>query len=195
MIKKYWNERYEHMQVNGFVGMMKWEAEPDELILNKVTPFINKDQKDIVIDFGCGLGHNVHWLINVFEPGLLIGYDIVQLCVDECKKRYPYVDPICQFELYEGKLEPANVIWSSFVLQHIPDDEISSVIEQFKNSSKADGILYMLNCTASLPNSETMFFRSIDEYKQLFIDHDIVLNDLMTTKVNGHDVTLFEGKL
>jgi SAM-dependent methyltransferase len=93
-----------------------------------------------LLEIGPGAGRWTEYLIA--KAGKLIGVDISETCVAECRNRFPSAE----FEVGNGKdiaMIPSgtvDAIWSFDVFVHINGAEFSSYIEEFRRVLKPAGL-------------------------------------------------------
>jgi len=188
--KEYWKNRYTELETKLNVGMMHWYIQQSDIdFQNKIRPYIDGQQFDTVIDFGCGTGKNTEFLIDVFKARKYIGYDIVSSVLRFCRKKYLFG----QFFNYKEGLRKSNVIWASFVLQHLDDCSILMVLKDFYRSLKENGKLYIIDCIDKGLGTDTMFYRNIYIHKDLFDDTGFTDSRIAYAwDMNGKQMALFE---
>ena len=165
-------------------------------ITQKVIDFNNEIRQYIegkfytVIDFGCGTAKNTTFLMDVFKARKYIGYDLIDFVIAENRKKYPNVEFVVFDE--DTKLEKADCIFSSFVLQHINDKDFEMVLGMFRKALKPKGKIYIINCIDTKTNTGTMFFRNKDRHNYFFNKAKLKSELIYHTKINGSTIGLFE---
>ncbi len=167
----YWEERYLRYK-KMTVGNIKFNLSQFEkitektgsVIREKVCPYIFEK---IVLDFGCGFGRNVPYLL---ESALIVyGIDINKWAL----KQAEIYEPRGIYQHYNGLSIPFKdnffeAIFSWTVLQHIPNEEIEIIIKEIDRVLTNKGTLIIYENITPIINKEHIFFRSIEEYCNLF---------------------------
>lgn len=167
MNKKEWEARYKALKERGTVGSMSWNIN-DKVIRfqEEIKPYINKlgNKFNTVIDFGCGTGKNTEFLMSLFKCKKYIGYDIVKLVIDENKKRFPG-----EFKVFDDEIVKADIIWSSFCLQHMTRFDFEDTLDMFKKALNKDGRIYIINSLVYYAEKDY-----IDMFKKLKLKGEMV---------------------
>jgi cyclopropane fatty-acyl-phospholipid synthase-like methyltransferase len=96
------------------------------------------------VEIGPGAGRWTEFLVT--KTGSLIGVDISQVCVDECRKRFAKF-PNARFEIGNGRdiasvaTNSVDGIWSFDVFVHINSEEFSSYAAEFARVLHPGGIV------------------------------------------------------
>jgi trans-aconitate methyltransferase len=192
-VKSYWQDRYNKLLDNGVCGMMTLEPNKRQLnFLDKIKFHLKNKNFQRVTDFGCGSGKCTDFLIEQFHPTTYIGYDFIEDAVNYASKKHEQTEGAV-FIYYEGEIFETDILWTSFVLQHIKTAQLNKLLKLFCNKLSENGIFYAVECTQELKNTDTIYFRSTLKYQDMFIDAGFknvhVLNKLT---LNGNEVSLFE---
>jgi predicted TPR repeat methyltransferase len=107
------------------------------------VPAMKRLMKDIkgarVLDLGCGLGHQVGYLIEQ-DAENIIAVDVSQRMVEECRKRFqlPNVSFICEaIENFNMGIDQYNIVVSSMAFHYIND--LDTVFSNVYNALKRKG--------------------------------------------------------
>lgn len=87
---------------------------------------------DRVLDLGCGSASLWHlWKENLEDPGSLIGVDLSERMIDECKRLFPQgvfrVGSVFEIPVETGGID---LIIASSVLHHIPDEHLADALKE-----------------------------------------------------------------
>lgn len=137
----------------------------------------------VVLDFGSGTGANC----SIFHPHLYLGIDPDAERINYARRLYPSH----KFLVFDGKVLPVenksvdNLLIIA-VLHHIPSDEITTYMKEFKRILKPTGsIIVMEPCLCKKKPICNWFMkwydkgehiRNEEQYIQLFRDHEYDCN-------------------
>lgn len=122
--KEYWENRFsKNWKKNGQIQTTEYAK------ANIRNLPIKPDFQGSILDFGCAMGNAIPIYSQNFPQAELIGYDISEIAIEECKRKY---SAIANF--YAGTLNDiplVNVIIASHVMEHITNDK-AIIIELLK---------------------------------------------------------------
>lgn len=142
-------EYYEQL----FTKDQKWsKSEPnndEKLRWEIIKTFVEKgiqsydNKKNItILDLGCGRG----WLSNLLSSyGKVTGIEPVKPVINHAKKLFPTIEFLVGTSktILDSKRNSFDFVVSSEVIEHIPDDEKDSFIEDIAELLKKDGFLIL----------------------------------------------------
>ncbi len=120
-----------------------------------------------VLDYGCGIGR----FFNMFDSAdcKYIGLDLTKQNIDYCKSQY-----FSTFKEVDGEImhlddNSIEVIFTSTVLQHIPESGLLKLKKEFDRVLVPGGSMILFENTTEIESeSEWVFFRPWTFYKDLF---------------------------
>lgn len=122
-------------------GHWTYEQERDLGLIPILVKFIKLlNNKGLVLDAGCGAGRDSKYLI---EHGLqTIGIDFSEGMLGEARKKVPNGD-FRKMDMRELKFSANEFdgIWACASLLHLPKNEVSKGLEEFRRVLKPNGIL------------------------------------------------------
>lgn len=135
--QKYWSKRYE-TNGNSGAGSYGRLAEFKAEIINS---FVNKNNINSVIEFGCGDGNN----LLLFDFKEYLGFDISDKAIEQCKKMAFPSD--YQFKLLkEYNNDKAELVLSLDVIYHLIEDKLfESYMQKLFESAQKYVIIYSSN--------------------------------------------------
>tara|TARA_R110002020_G_scaffold47937_2_gene137024 strand:+ start:83587 stop:84354 length:768 start_codon:yes stop_codon:yes gene_type:complete len=102
----------------------------------------NNRKKDLILDFGSGIGNSIPWFRKYFPESKLICSDVSSKSLEYSEKRYPgkenYLLIEDRFDLAENSID---IIFATCVFHHIPEDEHMYWLGEMKRVLKEDGVL------------------------------------------------------
>ena len=126
----------------------------------KILKLINKNDQDIFLDIGCGLGLQTFLLGKICAK--IIGIDISEKFIGECNKKRELLKSRINSEFYQGKLEEINFkgqlfdkIFSFSVLEHIENYEKVLKIT-YKLLKKGGHLLFSCDSLETIKNDELL---------------------------------------
>lgn len=107
---------------------------------------IQLDNMHSILDFGCGVGRNISYLIEKTKNAQIYGYDfenMIQLAKeylgqDKWNRVKWITPPIDNLRAYK-----LDLIIASLTFQHIPESGLRVILAILRDSLKSDGILYV----------------------------------------------------
>jgi len=189
MSKAFWLARHKTLKVSGQSGSMSTAIDERmlaffEIIKKSIVPI----KCDSIIDYGCGTGKMTDFLMSFFDVKKYIGYDLIDFVVKDNQKRFPHA----LFSLPEKVLDKANVIWCSFLLQHLDDKKFKSILRQFKKALQVDGRIYIVNAVIDGTDNENMYYRNEKRHGKIFNDCGLKSKVAFRTLCGGSSVSCFE---
>ncbi len=129
-------------------------------------------EEETVLDFGCGPGRFTPDLAKIVH-GTAIGVDPISHLLDLAAP----VDNVEYRLMTEGDIpvpdRSIDVAWICLVLGGIVDEEIlASTVAELDRVLKDDGLLFLVEDTADIPDRDYWKYRSEDSYRELvrFVD-------------------------
>ncbi len=176
--KSYWDKRYDK-QGRQTVGNSCMTPEEFKESTIQIESFMFNTFKDTfgfkrILDLGCGWGRISKMIVKFCSE--IYGVDLAEWPIEETKR----VVPTGKFQTYDGEHLPFKdkffggfITWT--VLQHIHPDLIDKICKELDRVSDVgtSSIIYE-NTTPWAVNSEYTWFRSVDEYKFLFPNFEII---------------------
>ncbi len=119
------------------------------LFYEELMPCSGFDNK-IILDYGCGPGHDLVGFVELSKPKKVVGMDISQVSLNEAQKRLSvHGTDIVQFiRIPDGSQRLSfddntfDYIHSSGVLHHTPN--IEEILKEFRRILKPDGIIRIM---------------------------------------------------
>ena len=137
-----WNERYREMIATGKSGVMTLNMTDGDLDLQKrLKKACDFPESDTVVDFGCGSCTYRPFLKTAFKAKRYVGYDISNVIISYLRGRF--VDD--SFSVYDGMIEPCDVIWSKSVFQHLDDMLFIDVLKSMRSALRVNGKIYIMD--------------------------------------------------
>ncbi len=185
-----WKQRYKELLSNGQSGSMSLEINQSVLNFFKdIEKHIPKAHYNTIIDFGCGSGKMCEFLVKHFSADKYIGYDIVDSIISYCREKFDY-----EFHVKDTISEKCDLIWCSFLLQHIQELECIDLLGNFEKYLNKDGVMYITVCTDEGTDTVSMYYRGAGKYKALFTLAGLRSSVAFNTMVGNSQVTCFEVK-
>ena len=189
MSKSFWLTRHNILRKNGQSGSMSTAIDERMLaFFDAIRANIKPIKCESIADFGCSVGKLTDFLIGFFNAKKYIGYDIIDFVVEDNRKRFPHA----LFTLAKNPIEKADVIWCSFLLQHLNDKIFKSTLERFKKALKPGGRIYIVNAVIKGTDDENMFYRDEVKHKKLFAECKLKSTVVFRTLCGGSSVSCFE---
>lgn len=106
--------------------------------------FSNRKNKELILDFGSGIGNSIPWFRKYFPGSELICSDISRKSLELSSIRFPgkerYLLLGDNIELPDNSID---IIFSSCVFHHIPLEEHSHWLNEMRRVLKKGGIVYV----------------------------------------------------
>lgn len=107
---------------------------------DKFVSFLKPDS--LVLDVGCGAGIKSQYLLN--KSLRVVGIDFSEKMIEIAKREVPNATfHVMDIKDLSGLQESFDGIFAQAVLLHIPEKEVSSVIDELKSKLKDGGYLYV----------------------------------------------------
>lgn len=135
-----------------------------------ISENINPTSKDIILDYGCGVGR----LTKYFKPKVkkIVGIDASTKMIEVAKTIYPEISNSFFSDIDDLPSHQYDVIFAHWVLAHMEDETIKIIFSNMKEKIKDNARLCMFEQTLvnedTSTNNEVYKKRTIDDYKQLF---------------------------
>ncbi len=189
MSKAFWLARHNALRKNGQSGSMSSVIDERmlaffDIIKKSIIPI----KCDSIIDYGCGTGKMTDFLMSFFDARIYVGYDLIDFVVKDNQKRFPHA----LFSLPKKVLDKANVIWCSFLLQHLDDKKFKSILRQFKTALKPGGRIYIVNAVIEGRDTPDMYFRNEIANGKIFKECGLKSKVVFRTLCGGSSVSCFE---
>ncbi|MHA2366847.1 MAG: class I SAM-dependent methyltransferase [Candidatus Hodarchaeales archaeon] len=187
---QFWLNRHKQLKENGQSGSMSSEIDERMLAFFKVIQDNIKPKKaETVMDYGCSVGKMTEFLKEFFIAKKYIGYDIIDFVIADNKKKF---SKDYNFKLAAGDLDKSDIIWCSFLLQHMDDEEFNHTLNKFKKALKAKGKIYIVNAVIEGRDTYNMYHRTIKDHEKLFKASGLKYKTAFLTVCGGADVACFE---
>lgn len=111
------------------------------LIIEKCLGIINKHKVEQVLDFGCGYGRVLRFLINQFPKAQITGCELEEKYTDFCKEAFgveTFQSKVNFNELPRDK--KYDVIWAGSVFTHLSASKAEELFEYFNEVLNVDGV-------------------------------------------------------
>jgi cyclopropane fatty-acyl-phospholipid synthase-like methyltransferase len=130
-------------EINDLKNAKKEIVDTEEFAHDKELEDINFDNK-IVLDFGCGVGRNLKYLVNT-SAQQIIGFDFPnmielskQILSEDKRSKIQFISPPLQ------NLPKLDIIVATLVFQHVNDiNELEAYLFILKEALSENGILYV----------------------------------------------------
>ena len=192
---KYWQDRYKKLKKDGVVGNMAYNNENDDRIKtfwDSIKDVINVNcVKSTISDYGCGTGKMHNHLMTHFNSSKYIGYDIIDFVNKDNEKKYPNSKFITIKKLTDISIE-TDIIWASFVFQHIEDKKLKPILKQLIKCLPGGGKMFTVDCVIDGKDDDIMFFRNEKKYIKLFKDGGFKAKVIKEVSVTGSRCVVFE---
>ena len=160
-----------------------------------IEPFLSFARSDLVIDLGCGVGRMSKLLGK--HVAHVVGLDASPQMVAMARKHgvdARLISESGQIPLSGGA---ANGLFTCTVLQHVPDDEIASLIAEVRRVVRPSSRILLLENAGRRQGPRTstsghVVFRGAAEYERLF---QTKLNIVAEQTVNGERHLLLAGEI
>ncbi len=171
--REYWEQRARQFGARSVLNLGHGDGEYEavtEAQKRELFPHLSRalhGDERLVVDLGCGPGRFTRDLAELTR-GRAIGLDIVQAFLDMAPR-----DPRVEYRLMgEGTLDLpdgcADVVWVCLVLGGIEGPTLSRTAAEVARILRPGGLLFLVENTASMPDSEHWAFRSAAEYRAMF---------------------------
>lgn len=154
----FWSQRYKKYGDTGYADRIIYKYD-QPLRLKIIKKLINKIHGSIknkkLLDVGCGVGD---FSIMFTKMGAdVTGIDITKEVIEKAKNRAKQLS--CKFLVTSIKdmdfpPQSFDIITSITLLQHIPDDALSSSVQKIADSLKTGGYIYILETVPPLTMQE-----------------------------------------
>lgn len=195
--REYWEWRARQL---GRLSVLNWghpeseyesvtEAQKRELFPHLVRS-LRGDEK-LVVDFGCGPGRFTRDLA-ALTGGRAIGLDIVPAYLELAPR-----DERVHYQLMvEGAIDLpdgcADVVWVCLVLGAIGGPTLSPSVAEITRVLTSGGLLFLVENTLAVPDSEHWKFRSVAEYRAMF--PSVALELLHEYTDRGESISVLAGR-
>lgn len=177
--KEYWDKRF----ATGDWEKNKGKLQTKIFALSQI-PLLNIDKnfEGTILDFGCGLGDAIPLYRMAFPKAKLIGMDISDAAIEECKNRFGNMASFISGS--HNDVPEVDVIISSNVFEHLSNDRLIVKILLTKCNS-----LYIFTPFNEfiIAGNEHVNSYQPNYYRELSIPYDFKI-----FKVKGHSETFFE---
>lgn len=153
----------------------------------------------IILDFGCGVGR---WTSDLNDLGMVVGIDPTERFLAICREKHPRGE----FKLYQdGKIPEEDstfdVVFACMVLSTILDVSggmYEATLREIKRVLRPGGLMLLVDNTEGRGGrpvrSPYSISRTVKEYQDSFVAHNIVLAVLGSYEDLGETNTIFAGR-
>ena len=177
--REYWENRSRRYGIRSVFNLGHAEDELDSVTQKQkevIYPLFLKSLRGyerIVLDFGCGPGRFTTDLATMIG-GKAIGIDPIWCLLDMASK----ADNV-EYILSDGGMIPLknasiDVVWVCLVLGGIKGDSLKKNIREINRVLKPGSLLFLIENTSRKMNGEHWTFRSVDVYRVLFSDMNLI---------------------
>ena len=158
------------------------KVSPGELAANTFLSLAKPKPQDPIIDFGCGTGRGGFflWAMGRMDVTML---DLASNCLDEdlrtaCEK-FPDQIRFKEHDLNDPYQEPARYGYCTDVMEHIPPDEIDTVLNNILDA--AQSVFFRISTTPDVMGPKYLnqhLHLSVHNYSwwaKKFLEHDVVI--------------------
>jgi SAM-dependent methyltransferase len=151
-IAKIWN--FYSDQLNYCKGNFSYEVGKD--VLKWANNFIDFKKITSAMDFGCGPGYFIGYLLEDFNNILVSGCDISSTYITKVNNRYRHYNNFNEvFHINDLSIKcqqnSFDIIFLIEVIEHLDDNNLNSVIDKIYNLLKFNGLLVV-----TTPNNEDL---------------------------------------
>ena len=174
-----WQKQIEGAYDEGAAGYDKsWQA-PYEWLQESRDNFVsNVKQGSVVLDLGCGTGLDSKWLTE--QNYRVIGSDVSRNMLKYARRRCPtvpfFLSDLSMLDLPKDSFE---AIWFSYVLLHIPRNEVDDLLKRIKNWLIKGGVLFLSTSLGEFSGEEK---GAIAGLKRDDSEHEIQVNAVRWSK-------------
>lgn len=180
-----YEKEYHLLRHNYLYTNRKYYRIRSNLALKKYFKGVDRNAK--VLDFGCGLGHNISLLPNA------VGYDISKFSLDFCKKRGINVIENLK-NIKEGSFD---VVFSAHVLEHLenPSEILKMLYSKLKDGGKLILIIpaevNVVSSKFKLSDSQHLYGWSFRSINNLLIKNNFKILENKFLRGKGYKKLLF----
>lgn len=110
-----------------------------------------------ILEYGCGIGRNIKFLLQMFPEAQIAGCDISQASLDYARARYPAAHFFAGSQ--DTRYGSYDVVLVSNVFHHVPPAERDEVMRQLKGFMKQDGLLFIFEHNPYNPVTQFLVWR------------------------------------
>jgi SAM-dependent methyltransferase len=171
--REYWERRARQFGARSVLNLGHRDGEYQSVtdaqkreLFPHLARFLRGDER-LVVDLGCGPGRFTRDLAEL-TGGRAIGLDIVRAYLDMAPR-----DPRVEYRpMGEGAIDLpdscADVMWICLVLGGMEGPILSRTAAEAVRILRPGGLLFLVENTASMPDSEHWAFRSVAAYLEMF---------------------------
>lgn len=100
-----------------------------------------RHQPKRILEYGCGIGRNIGFLINEFPTAEVFGCDISSKSLDIAREKYPKAEFFLVGE--EGDALKFDLVFVAGVFHHVPSDERPKVLADIGSYLESGGTLFV----------------------------------------------------
>jgi len=191
--KKFFGERYAQTLLGNPEAIRKIDP-ISQGILGKVYDALDHETIHVgtVIDYGCGVGKMVPFLLQAFKPKKYIGMDIVPAVIKSNKAFYRDLEGV-EFKSATGLAKSkADVIFTASTLQHIDDEAVEKTIADFAKVLNPGGrLIVWVNTAVAKGDLPYMKRRDKNVYIQMIKDAGFTNGNGITIPIDDEEITVF----
>jgi len=197
-LAKHYNECFQKHGDNN-LGV-DWPNYKDTLIRHQVMFDLIKDKNSTLLDFGCGLGHFLKWILETQDHSpIYSGLDINESFYQVCKDKYPFIDFYYTDILVNNNIPNFDYIVCNGTFtekRELSQDEMmsffkSALIELWSKCNK--GIAFNVMSKNVDWEREDLFHVSMDELS-LWLSKNLSRNIVMRQDYGLYEYTVYVYK-
>jgi len=112
-----------------------------------------------LLDFGCGTGRSIPFLLRLFPEARVFGFDPSEECVHKARASFPRAH--FESDVKQFVTNSFDLVLAANVLHHVTPDQRSSVIDTCKNLLAAEGRLALFEHNPINPLTRLVFERCV----------------------------------
>jgi SAM-dependent methyltransferase len=111
------------------------------LIIEKCSGIVNKNNVEKILDFGCGYGRVLRFLINQFPKAQITGCELEEKYTDFCKEAFGVETFQSKANIKElPRDKKYDLIWAGSVFTHLSASKFEELFEYFNEVLNVDGV-------------------------------------------------------
>lgn len=154
--------------------------------LQQISQNIGLSQELNILDFGCGVGNSIDYLLKYFPKSKIMGVDVSEKSIAIAQERF---SPNADLQAYDGETLPyednsLDIIFSACVFHHIPQGFYPNIFKEFKRVLKNDGLFVVfehnplnpltLKAVNTCPFDENAVLIKCTDFKKILSQNDFL---------------------